>query len=90
MSLRSRLLTFAAIAGFTALLLYNTLSAQNVECQVCVEFQGRRNCATASHASEHDAAQSAQNTACGVLANGMTESLACGRTPPVSTRCRTL
>ena len=90
MSVRSRLLTFAVIVGFIALLLYNTLSAQKVECQVCVEFQGRRNCATASHASENEAIQSAQTTACGILANGMTESIACGRTPPVSSRCRNL
>jgi hypothetical protein len=86
---RGTIVTLVAITLFGALLLFNTLSAQKVECTVCVEFNGARNCASASHENEKDARQSAQTTACGVLANGMNESIACGRVVPVSAQCKT-
>ena len=78
------------IAGlFAGFLLWSTISAQRVECQACVEFQGQRNCATASGASEKEALQTAQSTACGPVTQGMNESIACGNRPPVVSQCRT-
>ncbi len=79
--------TIVAIVAFVVLLLWSTLSAQRVECEVCVEFQGRRNCATASAATEDEAARSAQTTACGTLAGGMAETVFCGNATPTSRRC---
>jgi hypothetical protein len=86
---RKKALTILAIVGFFGLLLYNTLSAQKYTCEVCVEFNGGRNCATASHESRDEAIHSAQTTACGPLANGMNDVIACGRRPPVTSQCRT-
>jgi len=86
---RGTVITIIAIVAFGALLLFNTLSAQKVECTVCVEFNGTRNCATASHENESDAKQAAQTTACGILAAGMDQTIACGRVQPVSAQCRT-
>lgn len=86
---KSTILTILAVVAFAALLLYNTLSAQKVTCEVCVEFNGHRNCATASHENEDEAAQSAQRTACGTLANGMNETIACGNKEPATRQCRT-
>jgi hypothetical protein len=86
---RGTVITVIAIVAFGALLLFNTLSAQKVECTVCVEFNGTRNCATASHENESDAKQAAQTTACGVLASGMDQTIACGRVMPISAQCRT-
>jgi len=85
---RGTIVTLIVVALFAALLLFNTLSAQKVECNVCVEFKGRKNCATASHESREDAVKSAQATACGTLASGMNESIACGRAEPVSVQCK--
>ncbi|HSM17855.1 MAG TPA: hypothetical protein VK845_12785 [Gemmatimonadales bacterium] len=79
--------TIVAIVAFVVLLLWSTLSAQRVECEVCVEFQGRQNCATASAATEDEAARSAQTTACGTLAGGMAETVFCGNATPKSRRC---
>ena len=86
---RGTIITIIAAVLFGALLLFNTLSAQKVECSVCVEFNGTRNCATASHENESDARQAAQSTACGPLTNGMNEAIACGRVTPVSAQCKT-
>ncbi len=84
-----KIVMIVVLIGFVALLLWSTLSAQKTECEICVEFQGRRNCATASAATEQEAARSAQNTACGPLASGMAESILCGDATPASRRCRT-
>lgn len=86
---RGKVVTIAAIVVFVALLLYNTLSAQKYTCEVCVEFNGQRNCATASHESEEEAGHSAQMTACGPLANGMDDRIACSRRAPVTQQCKT-
>jgi hypothetical protein len=89
MSKQARLLTIAAVALFVGFLLWSTLRAQQVECTVCVVYNGERNCATASHETEEAAAQSAQSTACGPLARGMNDVIACGNRVPESRQCRT-
>lgn len=86
---RGTIITILAIVLFGALLLFNTLSAQKVECTICVEYNGKRNCAAASHENEADARQSAQTTACGTLTSGMNDAIACGRVTPVSAQCKT-
>ena len=87
---RSTVVTLIAFAVFAAILLYNTLSSQRVECSVVVEFQGRSNSAVASGATEEAAEREARTAACGPIASGMNESIACGNTPPVQKQCRTL
>lgn len=82
-----KLLVILAVAAFVAFLAWTTLSAQKVECQVCVEFNGGRNCAIASAVDEREAVRGAQTTACGPLAHGMDASIACGNTPPVKREC---
>ena len=79
------LLAFIALVGF---LLWSTLAVQRAECRVCVEFGGRRNCAVASAATRDEAARSAQSTACGPLARGMNEAIACDNRPPATVECR--
>lgn len=76
------------ILAFVAFLAWTTVSAQKVECQVCVEFANGRNCATASGADEKAAAEGAQTTACGPLASGMDATIACGNSVPVTRECR--
>ena len=83
------LLTIAAVLLFVAFLAWSTLSAQKVTCEVCVSFNGQKNCASASHETELEAARSAQSTACGPVSHGMNETIACGDRPPVSQQCRT-
>lgn len=87
---RSTIITLAVAVGFGAMLLYSTLNSQNVECTVTIEYNGRRNTATASGAAESDALQQAQTTACGPIIAGMNESIACGKAIPVAQSCRPL
>jgi hypothetical protein len=90
MNPRARAATFLVVLGFVAFLLWSTLSSQRVECAISVEYLGRPGAATASGASEADAAREAQTAACGPITGSMNERLACSRTRPVSRTCRTL
>lgn len=87
---KSSLLTLGVIVALAGFLLWSTLSAQRHACTVTVTFKGRTNTATASAETEQDARRQAQNTACGTISAGMSETIACDNTPPDSTECRTL
>lgn len=86
---RGTVVTILLAVGFAGFLLWSTLSAQQVECSACVTFNGRTNCATTSAQTEPEALKQAVNTACGVLASGMDESIRCAGLPPERPRCTT-
>ena len=86
---KSTLIITLLALGFSALLLYSTLSAQQVECTACVTFEGRSNCATASGVDEAEALRTAANTACGTIAQGMDQNIRCAGMPPERPRCAT-
>jgi hypothetical protein len=85
---RRQLIGIAIVVVFVGYLLWSTLASQRAECQVCVAFKGGRNCATASAASTKEATRNAQTTACGVLAAGMDNAIACGNAIPERVECR--
>jgi len=85
-----KLLTWMAVLAFAGFLLWSTLASQRVECTVTVAFQGEEGSGSASAASEVDAVREAQVAACGPLARGMNDRIACARIPPLRRQCRTL
>jgi hypothetical protein len=85
-----RLLTLLLVLLFAAFLLWSTLASQHVECTVAVSFAGGEGTGTASASSQAEALEAAQTAACGPLAQGMNDRIACSRVPPVSSRCREL
>jgi hypothetical protein len=86
---RSTVVTLVVIAAIAGLAVYSTTSQAGHRCQVCVTFKGHGNCATAAGKTEQDAKEGAQTTACGPLASGMDESIACGRVQADSVQCST-
>ena len=86
---RGTLIGIVVAAIFASFLLWSTLSAQRVECEACVDFGGRQNCAKASGTSNVEALRTAVSTACGPVASGMNESIACQNRPPAVQRCST-
>jgi hypothetical protein len=90
MTKRGKTFTLLVVLAFAAFLLWSTLASQRVECSVTVAFGGSEATATASGASEETALREAQTAACGPLARGMNESIACSRVPPITRRCRAL
>jgi hypothetical protein len=87
--MRKKLLVIAAVLAIVALFFYMTTAHATQECEVCVEFNGRSNCATAVGPTVNQATEGAHTTACGPVASGMNDAIACGRKPPVRVQCKT-
>jgi hypothetical protein len=83
---RKLLLAILGIGAFIALLTALTLSGRRVRVEVCMEYRGRQNCKTASGADQQAAVRTATDNACADIANGMTESIQCTNSRPVSVR----
>jgi hypothetical protein len=74
-------------AAFLAALFFVTRRESAVQCELCIDFGGVSACRTASGADRDAAVRSAVTAACAVLSGGVTEALACDRSPPRSLRC---
>jgi len=78
----------AALIGIVFLLIvvgalyYSTLSLAQHRVEVCMEFNGQTSCRTASGATEEFALRTATNNACGTIASGVTDSIACDQSTP--------
>jgi hypothetical protein len=86
---KSVLLGIAFVALVIGAVVYTTMSASasRYRVQICVEYQGRSNCATAAAATEQGALRTAQENACAVIASGVTDSIQCGSyTKPTSVK----
>lgn len=64
-------------------IIYSSMNLAKYRVEVCINFNGRTNCKTASGATEEFAHQAAVNNACGEIAFGVTDSVACEHSVPV-------
>jgi hypothetical protein len=81
-------LVVLALAGGAALLYAATLAQAGFECEACMRFDARTHCAAAAAGTREAAEQAAVMAACGALTGGVTASLQCQATAPVSLRCQ--
>lgn len=72
---------------FIAALLYATFGMRGVDCEVCIEYRGRSDCRTVTAPDREQAIAQAISTVCASISGGVTDSMACGRTPPTTLRC---
>jgi hypothetical protein len=84
---RNTIITILLLAGLGMLFWNKTMSAQLATCEVCVVFNGQRQCSKASGASAKEATRTAHSTACGPVSSGMNEKIACDNRPPQLLRC---
>ncbi len=75
-----------AVGIFVALLVSSTMGQSKFRVEVCMEFHGRSECRIAAGPTEQQALRTAIENACALIASGMTDSMACDRTPPKSVR----
>lgn len=71
------------VVGFVV---YSTMSAGRIRCEVCITFQGRQACRTASASTRDLALRTATENACALISSGVTDSNQCHNTPPDSVR----
>jgi hypothetical protein len=71
-----------------AAIVYLSLGLEQHTCEVCMDFQGRKQCRTASGADQETAVQTARDNACAFLVHSKTEGFLCGQTPPARVTCQ--
>ncbi|MGH7247246.1 MAG: hypothetical protein ACREH9_03995 [Pseudomonadota bacterium] len=77
------LLLFLGIVVFTV---YSTLSVSRQRVEVCMTFNGRVQCRTASGATRQFALRSAVTNACAMISSGVTDTVNCEGSTPTSVK----
>jgi hypothetical protein len=73
--------------AFVVAMVLATLREGQVSCELCVRFGGAEACRRATAADRSQALTMAQNTACAVLAGGVTRGMQCMRAVPHQVSC---
>jgi len=79
--------TAATLAAVVAFVVWSSLHVGQVRCEVCIDFGGRQACRSVDGPTRAEARASAINNACALLASGVTQVMACERTPPTRDTC---
>lgn len=74
--------------AIVALVLYLSLSFDEVRCEVCVEYKGKTECRTAGGADTETASRTARDNACAFLISSKTDAFLCGQDTPKSMSCQ--
>ena len=74
-----------AIVG---MILYLSLSFDEVRCEVCIEYKGQTECRTAGGADTETASRTARDNACAFLISSKTDAFLCGQGAPKSISCQ--
>lgn len=88
MAKRQTLVLGIAVAAAMGWMVYSSVQRVEHTCELTIEFNGVRRTARGAGANIEEARQGARTAICGVLANGMDESIRCNNTPPVTETCR--
>ncbi len=85
---KSHMITVMSLLALGGVLVLLSMQISQVECEVCMDFKGRKNCATAAAPTEAEAFRSGRMTACGTIAAGVRDSFACDSAKPASVTCQ--
>lgn len=70
------------VAAILGVMVYSSMNLSANRVEVCINFKGVTNCKTARGATQADAIRSATTNACGEIASGVTDTMACLRAEP--------
>ncbi len=71
------------VAAILGIIVYSSMGLSNNRVEVCIEFKGVQNCKIARASTQEDAIRRAVDNACGEIASGVTDSMACARSEPI-------
>ncbi len=80
-------ISIAIGAAFVAAVIWSALSSTAVECEICVDYKGRKACSIARAADLKQADMQAHSGACSQVTGGVTETLECDRIAATTRRC---
>ena len=81
-------IVFLGVVGYLSVSLIWTGSKH--QCNVCITYNGIEVCQDVEGMDKNDVIQNGVSTACAGAANGRTESMECGTTPPTKVVCKEL
>jgi hypothetical protein len=84
---RTSWLALGALVLLGGFVVYTSLQAGGVRCEVCIDFQGRSACGAVDGATEDEALAAARTNVCAHVAAGVTQTMACERAVPSSSLC---
>ncbi|MEO8098880.1 MAG: hypothetical protein ABI811_14355 [Acidobacteriota bacterium] len=70
------------VAVILGIMVYSSMTLTSNRVEVCIQFNGQSRCKTASASTQQDAIRTATTNACGEIAGGVTDTMACLRTEP--------
>ncbi len=77
-----------ALVLMIGFVVYSSLTVGGVRCEVCIAFDGRSACRAVDGDNDRDAMAAARTNTCAQLASGVTQTMACERTPPARAECK--
>jgi hypothetical protein len=89
-SWRNRIAAVVVLVPVAGFVVYSSFRVSAVECEVCMQFDGRAICRSASAARRDEALRGATDNACALLTSGMTNTIRCQQSEPAKTQCRSL
>ena len=86
----SKAAVVGALFGIVLLgaIVYFSMGLAQYTCEVCVTFNGRTQCRTASGANQETAMQTAHDNACAFLVASKTDGFLCGQANPTQVKCQ--
>jgi hypothetical protein len=86
----SKAVVIGSLFGIVMLgtIVYLSMGFATYTCEVCVTFNGRTQCRTASGADEKAAMMAAHNNACAFLVASKTDGFLCGQAPMTRMTCQ--
>jgi len=85
---RNTLVTLGVLLPVIGYVVYSSLHVGDVECEVCITFEGRDACRTVAGKTQEDSLRGAITNTCAQLVSGVTDTLRCERTAPRKADCR--
>jgi hypothetical protein len=85
---RNAIVTAGVLVPVIGYVVYSSFHVGDVECEVCITFEGRDACRTVAAKTEEDGMRGAVTNTCAQLASGVTDTLRCERTLPRKAACR--
>jgi len=76
-----------ALLVFMGIVVYRSLNIAGIRCEVCITYNGHAQCRTVDGLTEEEARMAATTNVCAFLSSGVTDSMACSRTPPTRAEC---
>lgn len=87
MRTRTAILIALAMVLFGGLVVYVSVSPVQAQCEVCLEFDGEQVCRSGAGATQEEAREAAQESACGGNTDTMAEAITCRNRTPERLTC---